>query len=64
MRVETIPVPLVDGGGTSLGAVRHHEEGFAINAESFNIVWFADCENVNTLELNEFVGGSVTLIDV
>lgn len=62
--IEAVAVPLVDGGGSSFGAVRYHKEGFSINAESFHIVWLADFEDVDALELDEFVGGGVTLVDV
>lgn len=64
VRVEAITVPLVDGGGTGLGAVRYHKEGLAIDAERLDIVWFADFKDVDALELDEFVGGGVALIDV
>lgn len=64
VRVEAIAVPLVDGGGTSLGAVCYDEEGFSINTECLDIIRFADFEDVDALELDEFVGRGVTLIDV
>lgn len=64
MGVETIAVPLVDGGGTSLGAIRYHKEGFSIDAECLDIIGFTDFEDVDALELDEFVGRGVTLIDV
>lgn len=64
VRVEAIAVPLVDGGGPGLGAVCYHEEGFSIDAKCLNVIWFSDFEDINALELNEFVGGGVALIDV
>lgn len=64
MPVEAIAVPLVNGGGPGLGAVRYDEEEFAIDAERLNVVWFADSQDVNALELDEFVSGRVTLVDV
>lgn len=62
--VEAIAVPLVDGGGASLGAVCYDEEGLSIDAKRLNIIWFADFEDVNALEFDEFVGRGVTFIDV
>lgn len=64
VRVEAVAVPLIDGGGSGLGAVRYDEEGFAVDAERLNVVWFADFEDVDALELDEFVGGGVALVDV
>lgn len=64
VRVESVAVPLVDSGGAGLGAVCDDEEGFSINAEGLNIIWFADFQDVDALELDEFVGRGVTLIDV
>ncbi len=64
VRVEAIAVPLVDGGGTSLGAVCYNEEGLSIDAERLDIVGFADFEDVDALELDEFVGRGVALVDV
>lgn len=64
VRVEAIAVPLVNGSGTGLGAVCYDEEGFSIDAECLDIVWFADFQDVDALELDEFVGRGVTFIDV
>lgn len=64
MGVEAIPVPLVDGSGTSFGAICYDEEGFSINAEGLNVVRLTDSEDVNALELDEFVCGGVPLVDV
>ena len=64
VRVEAIAVPLVDGGGTGLGAVCYDEEGFSVDAERLNIIWLSYLEDVNALELDELVGRGVTLIDV
>lgn len=64
VRVEAIAVPLVDGGGTSLGAVCYDEKGFSINTECLDIIRLADFQDVDALELDEFVGGGVPLIDV
>lgn len=64
VRVEAIAVPLVDGGGTGLGAVCYDKEGLSIDAERLDIVGFADFEDVDALELDEFVGRGVALVDV
>ena len=62
--VEAVAVPLVDGGGTGLGAVRYDEERFSVDAESLDVVGFADSEDVDALELDELVGGGVAFVDV
>lgn len=64
MGVEAVPVPLVDGGGPGLGAIGYDEEGFPVDAERLDIVRFADFQDVNALELDEFVSRGVTLVDV
>lgn len=64
VRVEAVTVPLVDGGGSGLGAVRYDEERLSIDAESLDIIWFADFQDVNALKLDEFICRGVTLIDV
>lgn len=62
--VEAIAVPFVDGGGAGLGTVRYDEEGLAVDAERLHIVWFTDFEDVDALQLDEFVGRGVALVDV
>lgn len=64
MRVEAVAVPLVDGGRTGLGAVCNNKESLPIYAESLNVIWFSDFENVDALKLNEFISRRVTLVDV
>lgn len=64
MRVEAVTVPLVDGGGTGLGAVRYDEEGLSVDAERLHIVWLANSQDVDALELDEFVGRDVPFVNV
>lgn len=64
VRVEAVTVPLVDGGGAGFGAVCYDEERLSVYSESLNVVRFADLEDVDALDLDEFVCRDVALIDV
>lgn len=64
VRIEPIAVPLIDGGRAGLGAVGDDEEGFSVYAEGLDIVGFTYFEDVDVLDLDEFVGRDVTLVDV
>lgn len=64
VRVEPIAVPLIDGGGACFGAVGDDKKGFSIDTERLHVIWFADLEDVNALEFDEFVGRDVALVNV
>lgn len=64
MGVEAVAVPLVDGGGPGLGAVCYDEKGLSVDAERLHVVRLADPQDVDALELDEFVGRDVTFVDV
>lgn len=64
VRVEAVAVPLVDRGGTGLGAVGYHEEVLAVQAEGLDVVGFSDFQNVDILDFDEFVGGAVSFVNV